>query len=113
MVADVAVAFVWVLINAVFVVFPFPGGPTVANQFGYLAIANGMYAVIPATRNSLSSLLLGVHFDHTIMYHRWVRPAPSAVDGARVCVCVCVFVCLLGNRFWCRWNGVVSLLVSE
>ena len=43
-----------------------------ADQWGYLASANGLFVVIPASRHSLWGWLLGLPFDKTITFHRWV-----------------------------------------
>jgi len=43
-----------------------------ADQWGYLASANGLFVVIPASRNSLWGWLLGLPFDKTITFHRWL-----------------------------------------
>jgi len=38
--------------------------------FGSLSVANFMFAVVPATRNNVITWLLGISFDHVILYHR-------------------------------------------
>ena len=43
-----------------------------ADSFGYLACANGLFVVIPASRNSMWAWLFGLPFDKTITIHRWV-----------------------------------------
>lgn len=40
--------------------------------FGSLAAANSLLVAIPATRNSLLAMTLGIPFDKTIMFHRWL-----------------------------------------
>ena len=45
----------------------------VADSWGYVASANGLFVVIPASRNGLWGWLLGLPFDKTITIHRWMR----------------------------------------
>jgi predicted ferric reductase len=45
---------------------------TLASSYGYLTCANGLFVVIPASRNSLWAWLLGLPFDKTITIHRWI-----------------------------------------
>ena len=49
-----------------------PNGASWATSLGYLASANGLFVVIPASRNSLWAWLLGLPFDQTITIHRWI-----------------------------------------
>ena len=44
----------------------------VADSWGYVACANGLFVVIPASRNGLWAWLLGLPFDKTITIHRWM-----------------------------------------
>lgn len=44
----------------------------VATTFGYMASANALLLMLPATRNSVLSLLLGLEFDEAILFHRWL-----------------------------------------
>jgi predicted ferric reductase len=44
----------------------------VATTFGYIASADGLLLVVPATRNSVLTILLGLEFDETILFHRWL-----------------------------------------
>jgi predicted ferric reductase len=44
----------------------------VASTFGYIASADGLLLVVPATRNSVLTILLGLEFDETILFHRWL-----------------------------------------
>ena len=46
----------------------------VADSWGYVASANGLFVVIPASRNSLWAWLLGLPFDKTITIHRYRAP---------------------------------------
>ena len=56
---------------------------TYASSFGFLASANGLFVVIPASRNSLWAWLFGVPFDKAITIHRWLG---DAVARASPCV---------------------------
>jgi len=47
-------------------------GYSMADAYGYLAAANGLFVVIPASRNSIWAWLFGLPFDKTITIHRWV-----------------------------------------
>ena len=44
----------------------------VADSWGYVASANGLFVVIPASRNGVWAWLLGLPFDKTITIHRCV-----------------------------------------
>eukprot|EP00475_Leptophrys_vorax_P035025 TRINITY_DN5728_c0_g4_i1.p1 TRINITY_DN5728_c0_g4~~TRINITY_DN5728_c0_g4_i1.p1 ORF type:complete len:675 (-),score=152.69 TRINITY_DN5728_c0_g4_i1:32-2011(-) len=44
----------------------------VGLTWGYLATANMLLVALPATRNSVLVWALGVPFDKSIMYHRWL-----------------------------------------
>jgi NAD(P)H-flavin reductase len=70
---DLLIASVFVVINCLFFVFInyFPG-MYAGVMWGYLASANSLLVALPATRNSVLVWLLGVPFDKTIMYHRWI-----------------------------------------
>jgi small neutral amino acid transporter SnatA (MarC family) len=41
-------------------------------HFGSLSAANAMILIIPATRNSVLTWVLGLPFDHVVVYHRWI-----------------------------------------
>jgi len=43
-----------------------------SKAMGNLAAANSLLVSLPATRNSILVYLLGIPFDKTIMYHRWL-----------------------------------------
>jgi predicted ferric reductase len=43
-----------------------------ARNWGYLTLPNAAAAVLPATRNSLLVLLLGIPYDKALMFHRWL-----------------------------------------
>jgi len=43
-----------------------------ATTFGYMATTSSLLLVLPATRNSLLGLLLGIEFDEAILFHRWI-----------------------------------------
>ena len=47
-------------------------GTTWADSFGSLVAGNALLATIPATRNSVLVHLVGIPFDRTILYHRWI-----------------------------------------
>jgi predicted ferric reductase len=53
-------------------------GLGIADQFtqlqiwGYMSTANSLIVAIPATRNSILTLISGISVDQTIMYHRWL-----------------------------------------
>lgn len=49
---------------------PHPVVADVKRGLGSLAAANAMLLVVPATRNSLLTLLVGLPFDQVIIYHR-------------------------------------------
>jgi predicted ferric reductase len=69
---SVALALVFVLV-IVLIVFLFPADTwTWADSMGHVAGAVGLLTALPATRNSLLCWLLDMHFDATIMYHRWL-----------------------------------------
>jgi len=59
-------------INALWLTIFGIGLVELADSFGYLTAANGLFVVIPASRNSLWAWLLGLPFDATITIHRWV-----------------------------------------
>lgn len=44
----------------------------VCNGLGDVAIVNSLFLALPATRNSVLSWVMGIPFDHTIAYHRWL-----------------------------------------
>lgn len=51
-------------------------------SLGYLAVANSLLVAIPATRNSVLTVFLGVPFEKTIQLHRWIgRSIPILVIG--------------------------------
>ncbi len=62
------------------------------RNFGDLVSANALLVTLPATRNSVLVYLLGIPFDKTIMYHRWL--------GRWTFILLCVHV------FWAfnEWN---------
>ncbi len=69
---SVGIALVFVLVSLA-IVFIFPGETwNVPDSLGYMAGAVGLLTALPATRNSLLCWLLDMHFDATIMYHRWL-----------------------------------------
>eukprot|EP00475_Leptophrys_vorax_P003831 TRINITY_DN1223_c0_g1_i1.p1 TRINITY_DN1223_c0_g1~~TRINITY_DN1223_c0_g1_i1.p1 ORF type:complete len:1142 (+),score=352.10 TRINITY_DN1223_c0_g1_i1:95-3520(+) len=70
-VADLALGLVYLIINLAFVLKP-PTQPVIGLVWGYLATANALFVALPATRNSVMVWLLGLPFDKTIMYHRWL-----------------------------------------
>ena len=45
--------------------------PDIGRGAGSLAAYNAMLLVLPATRNSVLTLLLGLPFDHVVVYHRF------------------------------------------
>jgi hypothetical protein len=62
----------YLFINLGYVIWwPLQGYPPNVT-FGYLAIANAFFIALPATRNSVLVYLLGVPFDKTIQFHRWL-----------------------------------------
>jgi len=44
----------------------------VGANLGYVAAANAFFVMLPATRKSILTFLLGLPFDRAIMYHRWI-----------------------------------------
>lgn len=69
---SVALALVFVLLIVV-IVFLFPAETwSWADSLGHVSGAVGLLTALPATRNSLLCWLLDMHFDATIMYHRWL-----------------------------------------
>lgn len=44
----------------------------VGNAFGYIGCAYAFIAVLPATRNSVVTLLVRLPFERTVVYHRWI-----------------------------------------
>lgn len=44
----------------------------VGTTFGHMAAANSLLLVVPATRNSILTIFLGLEFDETILFHRWL-----------------------------------------
>jgi len=44
----------------------------VADSFGLVACAYAFMTVIPATRNSVLTVLVEIPFERTIVYHRWI-----------------------------------------
>jgi len=46
--------------------------PDAYYSFGSLTAANGLLVALPASRNGLINWLLGVPFDRTVLYHRWL-----------------------------------------
>lgn len=72
-VRDVAVSLVYILLHVVVGALAQPVDVTDwADLFGHFAIGNSLAVAFPATRNSLIAVLTGVHFEHTIQYHRWI-----------------------------------------
>lgn len=45
-------------------------GGRYGRAFGSLSVANFMFSVLPATRNNILTWLLGLPFDHVVLYHR-------------------------------------------
>jgi|GEM_PF-1750334 len=61
------------LVGALGLVLPFIwDNPELADSFGMVACAYSFMAVIPATRNSILTLLIEVPFERTVVYHRWI-----------------------------------------
>jgi predicted ferric reductase len=44
----------------------------IGTTFGHMASADSLLLVVPATRNSILSVFLGLEFDETILFHRWL-----------------------------------------
>lgn len=44
----------------------------IRNSYGAVTSACSLFTALPATRNSLLAWLLGLEFDRTIMFHRWL-----------------------------------------
>jgi predicted ferric reductase len=70
---DLLIGVTFCAINLLFFAFldSFPG-LNAGLMWGYLASANSLLVALPATRNSILVWLLGIPFDKTIMYHRWL-----------------------------------------
>jgi predicted ferric reductase len=71
--SDRFIFFVWILLNGIFVAFwEIPVGRSKGLVWGYLAAANSLFVVFPATRNSLIHLLFGIGHDRSLKYHKWL-----------------------------------------
>ena len=72
-VRDIVASLVYVLLHVVVGALAQPADVTAwADLFGHFAVGNSLAVAFPATRNSLIAVLTGVHFEHTIQYHRWI-----------------------------------------
>jgi len=71
-VGDLTLGLVYLVINILFVALWKPTILVPGLVWGYLATANALFVALPATRNSVMVWLLGIPFDKTIMYHRWL-----------------------------------------
>jgi hypothetical protein len=70
------VAVGYIVLNIIAYYVGVAGDPGMA--VGYLTAANSFLVALPATRNSVFVLILGIPFDRTIMFHRWFVCAPPA-----------------------------------
>jgi hypothetical protein len=64
--AMIALLYICMLVGSVFV------NTVYAYNVGDLIAVNAFLSMIPATRNGLLVVLLGVPLDRAIMYHRWL-----------------------------------------
>eukprot|EP00475_Leptophrys_vorax_P011954 TRINITY_DN18417_c0_g3_i1.p1 TRINITY_DN18417_c0_g3~~TRINITY_DN18417_c0_g3_i1.p1 ORF type:complete len:799 (-),score=179.20 TRINITY_DN18417_c0_g3_i1:62-2125(-) len=71
-VADAVLGIIFLGVNLLFILYYKIPGYDFYLTWGYLASANSFFVTLPATRNSLLVWILGVPFDKTIMYHRWL-----------------------------------------
>lgn len=69
MLGDVVSALLYILLNIVALML---SGQEWAAGFGSLSAANTMFIIIPATRNSVLTWLVGLPFDEVIVFHRWI-----------------------------------------
>eukprot|EP00475_Leptophrys_vorax_P041730 TRINITY_DN78775_c0_g1_i1.p1 TRINITY_DN78775_c0_g1~~TRINITY_DN78775_c0_g1_i1.p1 ORF type:complete len:982 (+),score=244.37 TRINITY_DN78775_c0_g1_i1:113-2947(+) len=69
---DFLLAFAYFLVNIGFAAWWPARGYSAGKIWGYLATANSFFVALPATRNSVLVWLLGIPFDKTIMFHRWL-----------------------------------------
>mgnify|MGYP000243179520 CR=1 FL=1 len=72
-----------------------------ATNWGYLVCANGLFLAVPATRNSILVLLLGLPFDKALLFHRWL--------GRWITFCVSMH-CFL---FWDQWTEQKRVIKDE
>eukprot|EP00475_Leptophrys_vorax_P020115 TRINITY_DN27542_c0_g1_i1.p1 TRINITY_DN27542_c0_g1~~TRINITY_DN27542_c0_g1_i1.p1 ORF type:complete len:736 (-),score=147.42 TRINITY_DN27542_c0_g1_i1:3411-5618(-) len=62
----------FMLFNVSFIQFFSRKQFTAGQIWGYLAAANSLFVALPATRNSVLVFVLGLSFEKTIMFHRWI-----------------------------------------
>lgn len=81
-IVDVIVAVLYVFVNLAWVFLWNSPSWTIPNSLGSIAMVNAFFLALPATRNSVIVWLVGIPFDKTIMFHRWLGRWMALLAGA-------------------------------
>jgi len=72
-----------------------------ATRLGYLCAGNSFLVALPATRNSVLTVLINVSFDQVVMFHRW---------AGRLLFCL---ISLHGLLWLLNWNETKLVLATQ
>ncbi|PRP84216.1 ferric reductase-like transmembrane protein [Planoprotostelium fungivorum] len=61
-----------VILFVVYLAINLPSGPNTGKYWGTLIMGNAFISILPASRNSILTVLTGLPFERTVAFHRWV-----------------------------------------